>query len=96
MSVKELKEGIEKGKVIFGIKQILKFFSKTSAKKGKEDKEEKKGKKKEERVFLVKDAREETAKKLKEAGIEFSFLKNRTEVAKELNLNFESEVFLLK
>jgi len=84
MSIKEIKEGMEKGKVLFGIKQVLKYFSA----KGKEKKNGK--------VFLVKDAREETAEELEKAGIEFSLIKNKVDTTKELNLNFESEVFLVK
>jgi hypothetical protein len=47
-------------------------------------------------VYIVTDAREETLKKLKEKGIEAEPLKRKVDVAKELNLNFECEVFLIK
>ena len=47
-------------------------------------------------VFIAKDSRDETVSKLEEAELEFSVLKNKEEMAKELNLDFESEVFSLK
>jgi len=87
MSIKEIKEGIEKEKVLFGIKQTMKHY----AKKG--DKEERK---KNAKVFVTKDAREETINMLEKEGIEFSLIKGKQESMKELNLDFESEVFLLK
>ena len=46
-------------------------------------------------VFIAKDTREETVKKLDDAKIEFVVLRPKEEMAKELNLNFESEVFAL-
>ena len=48
------------------------------------------------KVFVASDAREETSNKLKENKIEFSSLKRKADVAKELNLGFECEVFLIK
>ena len=78
MSVKELREGIEAGKVLFGIKQALKT----------------KGKKKQ--VFIAKDARDETVEKLEEVKVEFDVLKSKADLTKELNLDFECEVFSLK
>jgi len=85
MSIKEIKEGIRNKKVLFGIKQAIKFFKK----KGK-------GKKEDAKVFVVKDARESTKEMLKKEGIEFSQIKGKSETAKELDLNFESEVFSIK
>lgn len=78
MSVKELREGIEEGNVVFGIKQALKLGKKVR------------------RVFIAKDTRDETVEKLEEAGIEFDVLKSKVELAKELNLDFYTEVFSLK
>jgi ribosomal protein L7Ae-like RNA K-turn-binding protein len=78
MSVKELKEGIEAGKVQFGVKQALKMGKKAK------------------NVFIAKDTRDETVEKLETAGIEFDVLKSKADLSKELNLDFESEVFLLK
>ena len=49
-----------------------------------------------ENVFIAKDVRDETVKVLEDAGIEFSVLKPKSEMAKELNLGFESEVFSIK
>lgn len=78
MSIKEIRESMEKGRVYFGIRQALK-----NAKKLKS-------------VFLSKDARDSTAEKLDSANIEFTVLKSKDEMAKELNLDFECEVFSLK
>jgi ribosomal protein L7Ae-like RNA K-turn-binding protein len=47
-------------------------------------------------VFIAKDARDETVSKLEEAELEFSVLKSKEDLAKELNLDFECEVFSLK
>lgn len=80
MSLKDIKDAIGKENAIFGLRGALKNA------KGK-----KKGK-----VFVVSDARPETVAKLKEKGIEFESLKKKTDVSKELNLDFESEVFLIK
>ena len=46
-------------------------------------------------VFIAKDTRDETVEKLEEAKIEFIVLKSKAELAKELNLDFECEVFSL-
>jgi len=81
MSVKEIKEGIELGKVFFGIKQVLKNLS---------------GKKKLKNIFVAKDAREETIKKLENAKINFVVLKSKEDIAKELGLDFASEVYSIK
>jgi len=47
-------------------------------------------------VFIAKDARDETVEKLEDAKIEFIVLKSKEDLAKELNLDFECEVFCLK
>ena len=78
MSVKELKEGIEEGRVLFGVKQALKL--------GKNAKN----------VFIAKDARDSTVEKLEAAKVEFDVLKSKEDLTKELNLDFECEVFSLK
>ncbi len=78
MTIKEIKEALEKGKVYFGIKEAIKH------------------KKEIECVYITKDSRDETVKKLEDNDIEFVVLKSRSEMAKALNLNFESEVFSIK
>jgi ribosomal protein L7Ae-like RNA K-turn-binding protein len=75
MSVKEIKEAMEKGKVLFGIKQAIKNKKKIS------------------NVFVAKDIREEVIEKLEKDGIEFVVLKSKRELGKELNLDFDCEVF---
>lgn len=85
MSIKDIKEGIKAKKVLFGIRETVKFFKKKT-----------KGKKEDAKVFVVRDARDSTKEILKNAGIEFTLLKSKDEVTKELDLNFESEVFLIK
>ena len=52
--------------------------------------------KKSKNVFIAKDARDETVEKLEAAKIEFIVLKSKADLAKELNLDFECEVFCLK
>jgi len=47
-------------------------------------------------VFITKDARDDTVEKLEGAGIEFDVLKSKADLTKELNLDFECEVFSLK
>lgn len=47
-------------------------------------------------VFITKDARDATVNKLESAGIEFSVLKDKKEMAKSLNMDFASEVFAIK
>jgi ribosomal protein L30E len=84
MSIKEIKEAIKNEKVLFGINQTMKHMS------------GKKGKGKDARVFVVKDAREGTKEMLKKEGIDFSLIKGKADATKELDLNFESEVFLIK
>jgi len=75
MSVKELKEGIESGKVLFGVRQALKLGKKAKS------------------VFIAKDTRDETVEKLEGAKIEFDVLKSKDDLTKELNLDFDCEVF---
>ena len=83
MSIGEIKQAKENGKIVFGIRQVLK--------------EKKKSKKKKLKVFVSNDAREETVEKLDVVGVEFEVLKqDKQEIAKELGLNFESEVYLVK
>ena len=47
-------------------------------------------------VFIAKDTRDDTVEKLEAAKIEFDVLKSKADLAKELNLDFECEVFSLK
>jgi ribosomal protein L7Ae-like RNA K-turn-binding protein len=47
-------------------------------------------------VFVAKDTREETIEKLEKAGIEFVVLKPKMDITRELNLDFECEVFSVK
>jgi ribosomal protein L7Ae-like RNA K-turn-binding protein len=74
MSLKEIKEAMDKGKVLLGIKECIK------------------NKKKLKSVFIAKDTREETVNRLENEKIEFVVLKNKEDMAKELNLTFTSEV----
>jgi ribosomal protein L7Ae-like RNA K-turn-binding protein len=78
MSVKEIKDAIESGNVLFGIRQSLKNSKKLK------------------NVFIAKDTRDETVEKLEAAKIEFIVLKSKEDLARELNLDFECEVFSLK
>ena len=48
------------------------------------------------KVFVAKDARAETFEKLKQKKIKFEESKSKSEISRELNLDFESEVFLLR
>ncbi|MFH1521430.1 MAG: hypothetical protein ABIF18_00570 [archaeon] len=77
MSIKEIKEAMEKGNVLFGVKQALKN-------------------KKLKQVFISKDTRDGTVEKLEAAKIEFDVLKSKADISKELNLDFECEVFSIK
>ncbi len=80
MSVKEIKEAIEKGNIYFGIKQALKQKARKKLK-----------------VFVSKDARQESVDKIEKAGIRFDVLnKSKEDLAKELSLNFKSEIFSIK
>jgi len=82
MSLKEIKDAMDEGKILFGIRQALK------AGKGK----------KKLKVFVAKDTRDETIEKLEKGKIKFEVLGRQTkeEVAKELDMGFESEVFSIK
>lgn len=83
MSAKEIKDAMEQGSALFGIKQAIKYF------KGKKPK-------KSSRVFVARDARDDTIEKLDCAKIEFEVLSTKEELSKVLGLEFESEVFLIK
>ena len=72
MSVKEIREAMTEGKVMFGVKQAIK--------------------KKPVHVFIAKDTRDATVERLEAAGTPFDVLKTKADLAKELNLDFESEV----
>ena len=95
MSLKEIKEAMENGSVLFGVRQALKSSARNSV-------PSKKGVKapassgKISNVFIAKDTRDETVEKLENAKIEFDVLKSKADMAKELNLDFECEVFSLK
>ena len=52
--------------------------------------------KKSQDVFIAKDTRDSTVEKLEAAGIDFDVLKSKADLAKELNLDFECEVFSIK
>ena len=78
MSVKEIKEAMENGRVCFGLRQALK------------------GGKKMKGVFICRDTRDGTVEKLEAGKIEFDVLKPKEDVAKELNLDFECEVFSVR
>jgi len=82
MSIKEISEASEKGNVVFGLKETLKAIKKSKGKKLK--------------VFVTSDAREETIKKLQDNKIDFLKIKKVVDVVKELSLDFECEVFLVK
>lgn len=47
-------------------------------------------------VFVAKDTREDTIEKLEKAGMEFVVLKPKIDLTRELNLDFECEVFSVK
>ncbi len=47
-------------------------------------------------VFIAKDTRDETVEKLEDAKIEFIVLKSKADLTKNLNLDFNSEVFSIK
>ena len=48
------------------------------------------------RVFIARDTRNKTVGQLEDAKIEFDVLKSKLDIAKELNLDFECEVFSIK
>jgi len=82
MSLKDLAEANKKGKVSFGIKEVLRLAKKKKLKKSS-------------RVFVAKDAREETFKALEKAEVEFEVLKTKAEISNEMGIDFNSEVFLI-
>lgn len=43
-------------------------------------------------VFIAKDTRDSTVERLEAAGVEFDVLKSKSDLAKELNLDFYAEV----
>ncbi len=77
MSINDIKDGMEKELILFGIRQALRN-------------------KKLKQVFIAKDTRDETVEMLESAKIEFDVLKSKADIAKELNLDFECEVFSIK
>lgn len=83
MSLRDLVEADKKGNVSFGIKQVLRLAKTKKLKKTS-------------RVFVARDAREETIKQLEDAGVEFEVLKNKEDIAREMGSDFDSEVFLIK
>jgi len=82
MSLRDLIEANKKENVVFGIKQVLKLAKAKKLKKTM-------------RVFVSRDAREETIKQLEDAGVEFEVLKNKVEITREMGIDFDSEVFLI-
>jgi ribosomal protein L7Ae-like RNA K-turn-binding protein len=83
MSVKELSEAMKNENLSFGIKEVLKAAKAKKIKKTA-------------KIFVAKDARNETIDSLEKAGVEFEVLKSKEEIAKALGLDFESEVFFIQ
>jgi ribosomal protein L7Ae-like RNA K-turn-binding protein len=83
MSVKELKEALTAKKLSFGIREVLKAAKAKKLKKTS-------------KVFVSKDVRDETVKQLETAGVEFEVLKNKNEIAQELGIDFDSEVYFIQ
>lgn len=81
--MKDLIDAQKKENLSFGIKEVLRLAN--SKKLGKSS-----------RVFISRDAREETVKKLEGAGVEFEVLKNKKDISRELHMDFNSEVFLVR
>ncbi len=81
MSLKELSEAVKTETLKFGVKQVLKAV---------------KDKKITGKIFVAKDAREDTINKLQKAGVNFEFSKTKAEISKSLELDFESEVFFIQ
>ena len=48
------------------------------------------------KIYVARDARSETIDKLQEKEINFEFSKTKKEISNELDLDFESEVFLIR
>lgn len=78
MSIKDIKEAMEKDNVYFGIKEAIRNPKKTK------------------KVFIARDARAETLDKLKSLSFEPGILKTKEDISKELNLDFECEVFSIR
>jgi ribosomal protein L30E len=81
MTIKDIKDAIDKNKAVFGLRETIKACKKN---KGKY------------KVFVVSDARPETVKKLQDAKIDTEKIKAKEEVEKELQLGFLCEVFLVE
>jgi ribosomal protein L7Ae-like RNA K-turn-binding protein len=83
MSLRDLSEAYKKENVSFGINQVFKLAKAKKLKKSS-------------RVFIARDARDATIKKLEDAGVEFEVLKNKGDISRELGIDFNSEVFLIQ
>lgn len=82
MSLKDIGEAYKLGNVRFGLKSVLKSS--------------KSKKKKDFKVFVAKNARLSTLETLQNNSINFEFTKTKEEVSKELDIGFESEVYLIE
>ena len=83
MSIKEISEAMKDDNVAFGVREVLKAASGKKLKKSS-------------RVFVARDVRDETVSQLEKVGVEFEVLKDKEFISKELGLDFESEVFLIR
>jgi ribosomal protein L7Ae-like RNA K-turn-binding protein len=81
MSIREIEDSLKENKVVFGLKSLFKHM------KSKKDKPK--------RVFVAKDTRHETLARLKNEKIEYDVLKRKEDMARDLKLNFHSEVIFL-
>ena len=77
MSMKEINDAIEGGKICFGIKQAVRNYKKDDNTK----------------IFVVRDARDAAIKLLEDNEVGYGVLKKRSDVKKALKLNFDCEVF---
>jgi ribosomal protein L7Ae-like RNA K-turn-binding protein len=82
MSLKELSENYKLNKLKFGLRSVLKSNKSKKNKSGK--------------IFVAKNARVSTIETLQKNNINFEFSKTKEEISKELNLDFESEIFLIE
>ena len=96
MSVKEISEAMDSGNAMFGVRQCLKAGGARNSVPSKKGTKVPASSGKISNVFIAKDTRDETVEKLEDANIEFVVLKSKADLAKELNLDFECEVFCLK
>ena len=96
MSIKEIKEAMADGKVCFGLRQVLKGGSARNSVPSKKGTKVPVSSGKISGVFICKDTRDETVEKLEAGKVEFDVLKSKEDVAKELNLDFECEVFSVR